>query len=178
MALRSLLEAPPEAERGARLVEAREHLRSRLARDERDHRKVDVILLDIAAVAHVELNIGNREEPSARRAPLTTIETVALAVGDAFVEKVMGAQGGSGFSLGVAKVLDQHDLFPSEDRTTIARETVTGIADFVKGFCGEHCPHRCLQDPKGDGRIPYFADGLPWKSPAPSSGRRAPKGRA
>ena len=181
MALRSLLaalEAPPEAERGARLVEAREHLRGRLARDERDHRKVDVIRLDIAAVAHVELNIRNREEPSARRAPLTTIETAALAVGNAFVEKVMGVQGGSGFSLAVAQVLDQHDLFPSEDRTSIARETVTSIADFVKGMCGEHCPHRCLQDPQGDGRIPYYVDGLPWEGPAPSAGPRTPKGRA
>ena len=180
MALRSLLaalEEPPEADRGLRLVEAREHLRGRLARDERDHRKVDVIHLDVSAVVHVELNIRNREAPSARRAPLATIESAALAVGDAFVDNVMGVKGGTGFSLAVAKVLEEQGLFASEDRATIARETVTSIADFVKGICGEHCPHRCLKDPQGDGRIPYYVDGLPWEAPAPSN-RRAPKGRA
>jgi hypothetical protein len=180
MALRSLvaaLEAPPEAERGPRLIEAREHLRGRLSGNERDHRKVDVILLDISAVAHVELNIRNREEPSSRRASLAAIEVVSLAVGDAFIEHVLGPSGGSGFSLAVAKILDKHDLFPAEDRVSIARETITSIADFVKGICGDHCPHHCLQDPQGDGRIPYYVDGLPWEVPDLSH-RRPPTGRA
>jgi hypothetical protein len=77
----------------------------------------------------------------------------------------------------VAKILDTHDLFPSEDRVSIARETITSIADFVKGICGDHCPHRCLQDLQGDGRIPYYIDGLPWEAPAPSH-RRPPTGQA
>jgi hypothetical protein len=171
------LEAPPEADRGARLVEAREHLRGRISGNEREHRKVDVIHLDISAVAHVELNIRNREEPSSRRASLATIEVVSLAVGDAFVEHVLGPSGGAGFSQAVAKILDTHDLFPSEDRVSIARETITSIADFVKGICGDHCPHRCLQDLQGDGRIPYYIDGLPWEAPAPSH-RRPPTGQA
>jgi hypothetical protein len=180
MALRSLLaalEEPPESERGVRLVEAREHLRGRLSGDEHDHRKLDVIHLDIAAVAHVELNIRNRKEASVRRAPLVTIESVAMAVGDAFVENVMGAKGGLGFSEAVVKILGKHDLFPTGERAAIARETVTSIADFVKGICGGQCSHQCLKDPQGDGRIPYYVDGLPWEGPAPSN-RRAPKGRA
>ena len=180
MALRSLLaalEEPPEADRGLRLAEAPEHLRGRLSGDDHDHLKVDVIHLDIAAVAHVELNIRNREEASARRAALATIESVALAVGDAFVDNVMGAKGGSGFSQAVVKILEKHDLFPADERAAIARETVTSIADFVKGICGGHCPHQCLKDPQGDGRIPYYVDGLPWEGPAPSS-RRGARGRA
>jgi hypothetical protein len=180
MAMRSLiaaLGAPPESERGSRLVEAREHLRGRLSRDERDHRKVDVIHLDIAAVAHVEINIRNREEPSSRRVSLTTIESVAVAVGDAFIEHVLGPSKGSGFSHAVAKILDQHDIFPSEVRASIARDTVTSIVDFVKGICGDHCPHHCLKDPQGDGRIPYYFDGLPWEGTGPSR-RRPPTGRA
>ena len=180
MALRSLLaalEAPPEAERGLRLVEARDHLRARLSGDERDHRKVDVIHLDISAVAHVELNMRNREEPSSRRAPLGTIESAALAVGDAFVEHVMGASGGAGFSRAVEEILDRHDLFPPQARVSIAGETMMDIADFAKGICRDLCPHRCLGDPKGDGRIPYYTGGLPWEGPAPSK-RRPPTGRA
>ncbi len=180
MAMRSLLsalDAPPESERGIRLVEAREHLRGRLAGDERDHRKVDVIHLDIAAVAHVELNIRNREEPSSRRASLTAIETAALAVGDAFVEHMLGARGGKAFAYAAATVLARHDLFPSEARATVARETVTSILEFARGICGDLCPHRCLEAPHADGRVAYYVEGLPWEGPAPS-GRRAPKGRA
>jgi hypothetical protein len=180
MALRSLLAAledPPESDRGLRLMEAREHLRGRLSGDGRDHRKVDVIHLDVSAVAHVELNIRNREESSARRAPLATIESVALAVGDAFLDNAMGTKVGPGFSQAVVKILDQHDLFPADDRASVARETVTSIVNFVQGICGGHCPHQCLKDPRGDGRIPYYIDGLPWEGPAPSN-RRAPKGRA
>jgi hypothetical protein len=178
MALRSILaalQAPPEAERGSRLAEAREHLRARLSGDERDHCKVDVVHLDIAAVAHVELNMRNREQPSSRRASLTTIESVALAVGDAFVAHAMGA--GTGFSGTVAQILDQHDFFPSRSRASIAGETVAGIGDFVKGICDDICPHRCFEDLKGDGRIPYYTGGLPWESRA-SSKRRPPTGRA
>jgi hypothetical protein len=89
----------------------------------------------------------------------------------------MGAKAGAGFSQTVVKILEQHDLFPVNDRAAIARETVSSIADFVKGICGSHCPHQCLKDPKGDGRIPYYVDGLPWEGPAPSN-RRVPKGRA
>jgi hypothetical protein len=180
MALRSLLaalEVPPEAERGLRLMEAREHLRGRLSGDERDHRKLDVIHLDVSSVAHVELNMRNREESSARRAPLATIESVALAVGDAFVDSVRRAEGGKGFSRTVVKILEQHDLFPADERATIARETAASIADFVEGICGGHCPHQCLQDTRGDGRIPYYAEGLPWEGTVPPN-RRAPKGRA
>ena len=180
MALRSLLaalEAPPEAERGLRLVEAREHLRGRLSGDERNHRKVDVLHLDISAVAHVELNMRNREQPSARRAPLGTIESAALAVGDAFVEHVMGATDAGKFSLAVAKILDRHDVLPAKDRTSIARETVISIGEFAKDICCDLCPHRCLEDPEGDGRIPYYVDGLPWEGTAPSK-RRSPRGRA
>jgi len=33
------------------------------------------------------------------------------------------------------------------------------------------------QFPQGDGRIPYYVEGLPWEGRAPAS-RRAPKGRA
>lgn len=159
-----------------RLAEARGHLRDRLSRDEQAHRKIDVIHLDISAVAHVELNLRNREQPSARRAPLTTIESAALAVGDAFIEHGLGSRG-TGFSLAVARILDQEDLFPKEDRAAVARETIASIADFVKGICGETCPHRCLANPKGDGRIPYYVEGLPWEEPAPVN-RREPKGWA
>ncbi len=179
MALRSLLaalEEPPESELGMRLAEARGHLRDRLSREEQAHRKLDVIHLDISAVAHVELNLRNREQPSARRAPLTTIESAALAVGDAFVAHGLGFRG-AGFSLAVVKILDQQELFAVEERAAIARETIASIADFVKGVCGETCPHRCLKDPKGDGRIPYYVEGLPWEEPAPVN-RREPKGRA
>ena len=180
MALRSLLaslEEPPEADRALRMAEARGHLRGRLAADEYSHRKADVAHLDISAVAHVELNLRNREEASSRRVPLGTIESAALAVGDAFVENVMGAKGGAGFYPAVVKILDQQDLFPPDERAAIARDTVSSIADFVKGMCDGYCPHGCLKDPDGDGRIPYFADGLPWEGPAPSQ-RRSPKGRA
>ncbi len=179
MAMRSLLaalEEPPESELDLRLAEARGHLRDRLSRDEQAHRKIDVIHLDISAVAHVELNLRNREQPSARRAPLTTIESAALAVGDAFIEHGLGSRG-TGFSLAVARILDQEDLFPKEDRAAVARETIASIADFVKGICGETCPHRCLANPKGDGRIPYYVEGLPWEEPAPVN-RREPKGWA
>ena len=180
MALRSLLaalEEPPEADRALRMAEARGHLRGRLSGDERDHRKGDVAHLDISAAAHVELNIRNREQPSARRAPLATIESAALAVGDAFVEKVMGGKGGSGFYQAVVQILDQFELFLPKTRASIAGETVTSIADFVKGMCGDYCPHQCLKDPQGDGRIPYYAEGLPWEVSSPLN-QRPPKGRA
>jgi hypothetical protein len=179
MAMRSLLAAldvPADADLGVRLAEAREHLRGRLSRDEQEHRKGDVIHLDVSAVAHVELNTRNRKEPSARRAPLTTIESTALAVGDAYIAHGLGNHSAD-LSLAVTKVLAEHDLFPAEARDTAAHETIASIAEFVKAICGETCPHRCLVDPQGDGRIPYYVEGLPWEDPAPSS-RRSPKGQA
>jgi hypothetical protein len=95
LAARAILEAlqePPDDERPARFVEAREHLRARLGHEERGHRKLHVAYLDMAAAAHTEMVIRNREAPSAQRVPLAVIESAALAVGEAFVDGVL--QGG------------------------------------------------------------------------------------
>jgi hypothetical protein len=162
----------PGEQRGARFAEAREHLRSYLGQREHGHRKLDVAYLDMAAVAHTEMVIRNREAPSAQRVSLTAIESAALAVGQAFADGVLRGKRLDALAREIGKELDRRDLFPSAERQEVSRRIVSGMAGFVQGVCNDACPHHCFDDPRGDGRAAFYAEGLPWQdSPRVRPGR-------
>jgi hypothetical protein len=167
MAARAILDAlqeSPDDERPSRFVEAREQLRAQLAQEEHGHCKQDVAGLDMAAAAHTEMVILNREAPSAQRVPLAAIESAALALGGAFVDSVVRGRGKQSDRLfaDVKAELDRRDLFPGPERARVAEEILSGMANLRDSICTEVCPHRCFENPKGDGRAAFYAEGLPW----------------
>lgn len=168
MAVRAIvdaLEEPPDEERPARFVEAREQLRALMGREEHGHQKSDVARLDMAAAADAEMVIRNREAPSSQRVPLAAIEDAALALGGLFVEAM-----GKGKELPqvieeVARAFDQRGLFPEKERDRVVAEVVSGMVGLRNSICGERCPHRCFENPNADGRTAFYAEGLPWREP-------------
>ena len=166
-AIMETLQQPSEDERPGRFVEARAHLRARLAQEGHGHRKRDVACLDLAAAAHTEMVICNREAPSAQRVPLAAIESAALAMGTSFVDRLLAGKKVGRFADEAVEELDRRDLFPAKDRGRIAKEIMTGMAALQKSICGEACPHRCFVEPEGDGRAAFYAEGLPWHGSEP-----------
>ncbi|MBN2576327.1 MAG: hypothetical protein JXP73_17330 [Deltaproteobacteria bacterium] len=170
MAIRAIMETlqqPSEDERPERFAEARAHLRARLAQEGHGHRKRDVACLDMAAAAHTEMVICNREAPSARRVSLAAIENAALAMGTAFVEGLLAGRETGALADGLVEELERRELFPPRERGRIAREIMTGMLSLQDGVCGEACPHRCFVEPDGDGRAAFYAEGLPWHGSDP-----------
>jgi hypothetical protein len=162
-AIGEALEEDPDEHRGYRFAEAREHLRAALGQREHGHRKLDVAYLDMAAVAHTEMVIRNREAPSAQRVSLTAIENAALAVGQVFADGMLQDRRLGTLEQAIGKELDGRALFPSAERPEVARLIVSGLAGFVQTVCNDACPHRCFDDPRGDGRAAFYAEGLPWQ---------------
>jgi hypothetical protein len=168
MAARAILDAaqtPPDAARAQRFLEGRDAIRSRLIRSERNQKKSDAARLDIAAVAHVELNIHNREAPSAQRAPLSMIEEVALAIGEAFIDTVLNDEPAPQLENTVMQLLGKHELFPEKARADIAAELSVSILEFIQGVCHGMCPYRCFEELDGDGRNAFYATNAPWGDP-------------
>jgi hypothetical protein len=176
MALRALVDAMedrPDETRPVRFLEAREHLRGRLGREQHQHRKSDVAHLDMAAAAHTEMVIFNRKAPSDRRASLSAIEDVALVVGEFFARSALAGGSIPAVLDEVAQLLDRRDLFPAKERIRVAAEIVSGMVGFRDTMCEQRCPHHCFEDPKGDGRAAFYAEGAPWSGPeAPARGSR------
>jgi hypothetical protein len=162
-AIGEALEEEPDDHRANRFVEAREHLRAALGEREHGHRKLDVAYLDMAAVAHTEMVIRNREAPSARRVALTAIENAALAMGQAFADGMLRNGQHGTLAQEISKELDGLDLFPSAERPEVAQRIVSTLAGFVRSVCNDVCPHRCFDHPRSDGRAAFYAEGLPWQ---------------
>jgi hypothetical protein len=72
----------------------------------------------------------------------------------------------------VKNELDERELFPAQERSRIAEEIMAAMASFLDSVCSEGCPHRCFDDPKGDGRAAFYAEGLPWCDPTNGPVRR------
>jgi hypothetical protein len=177
MAVRAILDAleeSPDEERPARFVEAREQLRALMGREEHGHRKSDVARLDMAATAHAEMVIRNREAPSSQRVPLAAIDDAALALGDLFVAAMENGREVAQVIEEVARALDKRDLFPPKERDRVVAEVVSGMVGFRDSICGERCPHRCFENPNADGRAAFYAEGLPWREPDEPSTRGGP----
>jgi hypothetical protein len=176
MATRSILRALETGGRGEdetifRFADAREHLRARIESTEPRHRKADVALLDLAAVAHAELNMRNREQASARRAALTIIEDAALEVGQELVAWVTAGRDHSPL-VEVRRVLSKHALADADDMGQLASEIIESAKEFTQTLCERACPHHCFDDLGGDGRTAFYADGLPWEDAPVRSPRR------
>jgi hypothetical protein len=168
MATRAIFEAlqqPADDDRVGHFVEARTHLRALLGQRQESHRKSNVARLDMAAAAHTEMVLCNRESPSAQRVPLSAIEETALALGEVLVEGM--GKGGSTAELvdRVLRELEARELFSSEQRVRVAAEVVSGVLGFRQSICDERCPYRCFADPEGDGRTAFYAEDRPWREP-------------
>jgi hypothetical protein len=167
MAIRSLLrglETPELGENMSRFLDGRLHLRDRARARTTSPSKEDVLRLDLSAAAFVTLNTINREAPSARRAPLTLVETVATEVGAKMAESLLnGSRQESPDRLfaEVKALLDEHGLFPAGEREAAALATIESLVEFVDEMCG-HCPHGCIDRAEEDGRAVYYADEPPW----------------
>ena len=177
MAVRALMESlerTGEEERPVRFVEARGHLRARLGPEGHGFLKRDVACLDMAAAAHTEMVICNREAPSSQRVPLSGIEAAALAVGEIFTKGVLAREKPKALFEAVASELDRRDLFSARKRTGIVGEIMSGMASFRESICEESCPHRCFEEPDGDGRAAFYVEGAPWRDSdtPPPRGRR------
>jgi len=117
--------------------------------------------------------IFNRKAPSARRASLAAIEDVALVVGNLFVRAAFRNGSMPAVLDEVAKLLDRRDLFPAKERIRLVAEIVSGMNGFRSSMCEQRCPHHCFEDPDGDGRAAFYAEGAPWSGPeAPTRGSR------
>jgi hypothetical protein len=174
MATRAIVDAmaePADDDRAGRFVEARGHLRALFGQQERGHRKAEAALLDMAAAAHTEMVICNREAPSAQRMPLSAIETAALAMGEVFVEGASHGWSTAELLDRVVAVLERHEIFPAERQVRVAAEVLSGVKGFRQSICDERCPHRCFEDLDGDGRAAFYAEGRPWRAPEESPPR-------
>lgn len=176
-AIGDALQESPDDQRPSRFAEARDHLRARLGQRAHGHRKQDVVYLDMAAAAHTEMVIRNREVPSAQRVPLADIETAALVLGEAFADGMSGGKRLGQLVEEFGKELAARDLFPTHERANVAHEIVSGLADFVRTVCNAACPHRCFDDLTADGRAAFYAEGLPWHEP-PAAGTRRTRNEA
>jgi hypothetical protein len=176
-AIGDALQEAPDEQRPSRFVEAREHLRARLGQREHGYRKQDVAYLDMAAAAHTEMVIRNREAPSAQRVALADIETAALVLGEAFADGMSGGKRLGQLVEEFGNELEARELFPTQERPIVARELVSGLAEFVRTVCNAACPHRCFDDPAADGRVAFYAEGLPWHE-SPITGTRRTRNEA
>ena len=164
-AIIAALEPQQDDSRAGRFLEARQHLRSRQGHEERGHRKSDVAHLDMAAAAHTEMTICNREAPSAQRVSLAAIEDAAFALGGLLVEELAQQREADALLPRVVRVLEERDLFAAKDRERVAEEIVSGGLALYRSVCSERCPHHCFDELRGDGRAAFYADGLPWRAP-------------
>jgi hypothetical protein len=176
-AIVAALEPERDADRAGRFLEAREHLRARLGHEPHGHRKVDVARLDLAAAAHTEMSIINREAPSAQRIALAAIEEAALVLGGQFVDLAAEGKPVAEVVEQVVETLGRRNLFAPAARQGLATGIVSGLVGFRESICESRCGHGCFRDPDGDGRPAFYADGFPWQSlevtPAPSRRNRA-----
>jgi hypothetical protein len=179
MAIRSLLrglETPELGENMSRFLDARLHLRDRARARTTSPLKEDVLRLDLSSAAFVTLNTINREAPSARRAPLTLVETTATDVGAKMAESLLrrgSKETPERLFAEVKAILDQHGLFPAAERDAASLATIESLVEFIGEMCG-HCPHGCPERSQEDGRSVYYADEPPWQVAETALRRRVP----